>query len=259
MIIGFLKINTIKYLFDTFFIMEKISSVIIKKNFSKNAWIYIVRSKAKDFINYGYVIVRDLIAILIDPSWDFEQYKVILQNNCITQIHIFITHSHYDHINLVHSFEKKFICDIYINKIEYNYYNLHFDKVNLFDNASPIKIQDFSVKPIFTPGHTLGSTCFLIDNSFFSGDTLFNEGCGTYDNYIGSALELFNSIQCIKRILPLDTIVYPAHCYRVPIGQSLANIFSVNMCLGIDNFRDFYEHQKKVVNKNKCNNGSKFI
>ena len=85
--------------------------------------------------------------------------------------------------------------------------------------------QSFSIGPhgfqaIHTPGHTPGSTCFLLDGKHvFTGDTLFPGGPGNtqkdpvrFERIISSIRErLFN--------LPDDTVVYPGHGRDTTIGQ----------------------------------------
>jgi hypothetical protein len=67
-----------------------------------------------------------------------------------------------------------------------------------------------------TPGHTPGSTCFVIGDeegeAVLTGDTLFIGSCGRIDNGTGSLEAMFNSLQRLKQ-LPNSTVVFPAHNY----------------------------------------------
>ena len=61
-----------------------------------------------------------------------------------------------------------------------------------------------------TPGHTVGSCCFITDGIIFSGDTLFRMSAGRTDFPGGSASELRRSL---RRLADLegDYQVYPGH------------------------------------------------
>ena len=57
------------------------------------------------------------------------------------------------------------------------------------------------IKVMHTPGHTVGSACFLIGDILFSGDTLFNYSIGRTDFPGGSFEEIKKSL---KRLMTLD-------------------------------------------------------
>jgi glyoxylase-like metal-dependent hydrolase (beta-lactamase superfamily II) len=76
-----------------------------------------------------------------------------------------------------------------------------------------------SLQAIHTPGHTPGSTCFLIGKHLFTGDTLFPGGPGNtqhdpvrFDRIIASIRERLFS-------LPDDTVIYPGHGRDTTIGH----------------------------------------
>ena len=75
-----------------------------------------------------------------------------------------------------------------------------------------------ALQAIHTPGHTQGSTCFLIGRHLFTGDTLFPGGPGNtqkdplrFDRIIASIRERLFS-------LPDETVVYPGHGRDTTIG-----------------------------------------
>ena len=61
-----------------------------------------------------------------------------------------------------------------------------------------------------TPGHTVGSCCYIADGVIFSGDTLFRMSAGRTDFPGGSASELRRSLRRLSD-LEGDYEVYPGH------------------------------------------------
>ena len=74
------------------------------------------------------------------------------------------------------------------------------------------------LKFIFTPGHTMGGMCILVDDILFSGDTLFQLSIGRTDFYGGSFPQIKNSIHKKLFVLPEETKVYPGHMGATTIG-----------------------------------------
>ena len=75
----------------------------------------------------------------------------------------------------------------------------------------------------FTPGHTAGCACFVLDDEsmVFTGDALLIRGCGRTDFQGGSASTLFKSVRENLFVLPDECVVYPAHNY---IGVQCSSI-----------------------------------
>ena len=112
---------------------------------------------------------------------------------------ILLTHGHYDHIQAVDSFIKEFNYNIpiYVSKFDFELLNnpnlncsaLHNKKVVvsfnpiLIENEKDINLRSFNIKPIFTPYHTSGSICYLLEdeNALFTGDSLFKLSIGRTD------------------------------------------------------------------------------
>ena len=76
-----------------------------------------------------------------------------------------------------------------------------------------------AIQLIRTPGHTPGSTCFLIDGMVFTGDTLFRGSIGRYDLPGGDGRQELESIRDHLLVLPDETQVFPGHGPSSTIGE----------------------------------------
>jgi len=76
-----------------------------------------------------------------------------------------------------------------------------------------IEVGDLRLRTIHTPGHTPGSTCFLLEGHpvVFSGDTLFPGGPGNTSFENASFDTIIESIDRRLFTLPGDTLVLPGH------------------------------------------------
>jgi glyoxylase-like metal-dependent hydrolase (beta-lactamase superfamily II) len=76
-----------------------------------------------------------------------------------------------------------------------------------------IEVGDLRLHTIHTPGHTQGSTCFLLDGRpvLFSGDTLFPGGPGNTSLPGGNFGQIIESIDGRLFTLPGDLLVLPGH------------------------------------------------
>ena len=75
---------------------------------------------------------------------------------------------------------------------------------------------------IHTPGHTPGSTCFLLQgerNTLFAGDTLFKNGIGRSDLWGGWTPEILSSIKNKLMTLDEDTLVIAGHGPSTTVGR----------------------------------------
>ena len=84
-----------------------------------------------------------------------------------------------------------------------------------------IRVGDLVLHTIHTPGHTPGSTCFVIDGSpvLLSGDTLFPGGPGATDRPGGHFPTIMRSLEDrLFARLPDETVVMPGHGDDTTIG-----------------------------------------
>ncbi len=90
---------------------------------------------------------------------------------------------------------------------------------SVFEEGETISLKPFSLRVLFTPGHTRDSVCFFDENLglLFSGDTLFNGSCGRTDLPSGSTQELLESLESLKP-LHYKTLL-PGHGLVLREGQ----------------------------------------
>ncbi len=86
-------------------------------------------------------------------------------------------------------------------------------------DGQEIAVGSLSVRAVHTPGHTPGSTCFLVGPFLISGDTLFPGGPG----HTLTPQDLQQTIRSISErlfVLPDETLVLPGHGDDSTIGRS---------------------------------------
>jgi glyoxylase-like metal-dependent hydrolase (beta-lactamase superfamily II) len=87
-----------------------------------------------------------------------------------------------------------------------------------------IEIAGFKLKALHAPGHTPGSTVFVVNDEFLiSGDVLFQNSIGNTSLRLGSSTDMKRSLRNV--ILPLDDelIVLPGHGPETTIGRERKN------------------------------------
>lgn len=218
----------------------------------KNFELFILQVESFHFINYSYILKEKEHNnfIVIDPAWEIAKYLEILKN-CDTKVSILLTHSHYDHVNLVQQLCDLYDCRVFISKQEQEYYNVDFDNLVIISDEIPFVINSLTVEPFFTPGHTKGSLCYLIQDCFFAGDTLFYEGVGSCDSYGSNHEDLFYSIQRLKQKLKPNYFIYSGHSFGQFVGKPYYDILNQNISLQIENKESFLKFNQNKSKKNK--------
>ena len=158
-------------------------------------------------------------AAIIDPGAQANYLIKEIEALGINIDVILLTHCHFDHDGAVTELKDKYKVDVYLNEAEEEYMNIDttgiFGKLpkfyKYFNEGQEIKVGNLTFKTIFTPGHTKGGTCFLVEDNVFTGDTLFNSSIGRTDFLGGSYNELINSIETKLMTLDNNVNVHPGH------------------------------------------------
>jgi len=143
---------------------------------------------------------------------------------------ILLTHCHYDHIYSVEDIRREFsgdgvlvyagaderelLCDPSFNLLQKHRLPGNGTEADVYlKDGEERSIAGIPVKTIFTPGHTKGGACFLLESEklLLSGDTLFAGSYGRTDLPSGDSKEIYESITQKLFTLPEDIKVLPGH------------------------------------------------
>lgn len=148
--------------------------------------------------NFSYLIIgKNSESILIDPTGELNKITSEINKHNAKIVGVILTHSHPDHCELVNYFSNK-------SKV-------FFPKNGQTGEIELIELAGIKVKLIHLPGHTKDSVGYLIENNFFSGDTIFAKGVGT-TAYGGNEEELKTSLNFLFT-LGENVILWPGHNY----------------------------------------------
>jgi hydroxyacylglutathione hydrolase len=198
-------------------------------------------------INHCYLAINlsSGHCVAIDPAWDRPMIEEHLSRYRVNLSGVLVTHHHQDHIDLASTLAQTHDCKIYLSDTEYRYYNMELEPVVLLKDRIAFTLGGMTVFPIVTPGHTAGSTCYLIDDILFTGDTLFNEGTGLCFSKGGDPVQMFHSVQTLKRLIPNSTIIYPGHRYSSDLGMTFDHIKKYNIYLQIEDIDQFVKFRMR--------------
>lgn len=188
----------------------------------------------------GYFLYNEDIreTVIVDPGDRTEEIIARLEELKLKPCAILLTHGHFDHILSVNDIKEKYNILVYSNVKEKEI--LEDSKLNLsgkYNLSVTIKVDvelkhgdelllgQVPIKVIHTPGHTIGSTCFYMEEAdiLVSGDTLFYEEVGRCDLPTGNFESILKSIREELFVLKDETRVYPGHGISSTIGHEKEN------------------------------------
>src|SRR5688572_6580403 len=158
-------------------------------------------------------------ATVIDPGDDPALILGKLKHHGLTLKEIVCTHTHIDHVGAIFELQRQAGSPAAIHRADLFLFEALDTQAEWLGMPSPQKgtidrfLNDGSavgcsgvqLGVIHTPGHTPGSTCFLLANDrtiLFAGDTLFKNSIGRTDLWGGSTSDILASIH--KRLMTLD-------------------------------------------------------
>lgn len=169
-----------------------------------------------------YIVCNELNeCLIIDLGADIKHTLKAIKQLKLNVVALLLTHGHFDHVIGVKSAVNERIGvfigknDAFMLESEQGClaklvgvkYQPVFEYATLEEGE--YKLSSFTVKVIETPGHTIGSVCYIIDDCIFTGDTLFKNGYGRCDLPYGDYKSLKKSLDKIFALT--DMKVYPGH------------------------------------------------
>ena len=164
--------------------------------------------------------------------------------------YILLTHGHFDHIGGVNYYKGLLKPQIAIHEkdavfTENGEVNLGlmymrtpmppFKADLLLNDGDVLVLGETRIKLLHTPGHTCGSSCYVVDDILFSGDTLMRLSIGRTDFPTGNYDEIKDSL---KKLAALhgDFRVFPGHGEATTLEFEREN----NPYLGMVEYDDIY-------------------
>ena len=125
-----------------------------------------------------YIMVDEVNAncIIVDlPDETGEQLAEFCKQNNVKPLAILLTHGHFDHCGGVAAFLREFDVPVYghandidlaknASKNKWRVRAEDCDITNFVNDGDVITLGDFTIEVMHTPGHTMGSVCYFVDD-----------------------------------------------------------------------------------------------
>ncbi len=204
----------------------------------------------------SYMVVSNGEAAIIDATRMTDTYLDFAKEIGAKITHVFDTHLHADHISGGRTIAELTGATYWLppkdaTEVTFDYKPLEGGKVVTIGHTA------IDIHALYSPGHTIGSTSFVVDASYLlSGDILFIDSIGRPD-LAGMAedwvADLRESLYIRYRELSMDLVVLPAHFMIIhelnedgSVAEKLGSLFAKNHGLNIEDEVVF----RKLVTEN---------
>jgi glyoxylase-like metal-dependent hydrolase (beta-lactamase superfamily II) len=203
----------------------------------------------------SYALLSDKEMMVFDPSRAIDFYIDFAKEKGATIIKTFETHLQADYIAGSRGLAETVGAKFYGNEGDFKgsenpYIKLVDGEIHNFSETGP------DVRVLFTPGHTPGSTCYVIDEKYIiTGDMVFINSVGRPD--LGGKAEdwagmLYESMLMVKKLDPA-LLVLPGHYIdwneansELNFALSLGEVIKRNESIyNIDTLADFVQFIKE--------------
>ncbi|MFV8828884.1 MBL fold metallo-hydrolase [Alkalihalobacterium sp. APHAB7] len=202
----------------------------------------------------SYYIESNGEAAIVDTVRVTAPFEQFINEHNVKLTHVLDTHLHADHISGARAMAEKYGATYHLppkdaEEVTFSYTPL--------EDGNEIKVGDVTIKAVYSPGHTIGSTSLIIDDKYLlTGDILFIDSIGRPD-LAGKAedwvVDLRQTLYQRYKELADSLIVLPAHYMGMnemnedgSISKSLESLYDENHGLNIHEEDEF----RKTVTEN---------
>ncbi|MCM2535235.1 MBL fold metallo-hydrolase [Neobacillus pocheonensis] len=204
----------------------------------------------------SYMVVSNGEAVVVDATRMTNIFLDFAQSIGAKITHVFDTHLHADHISGGRTIAEKTGATYWLpskdaTEVTFDYQSLEDGNDVIIGNTT------INIAALYSPGHTIGSTSFVVDKKFLlSGDILFIDSIGRPDlagkaeDWVG---DLRETLYKRYRELSDELIVLPAHFMIIDelnddgsVSEKLGSLFAKNHGLNIEDENEF----RKLVTEN---------
>ena len=137
--------------------------------------------------------------LIIDPGYEPEIISSYLEEKGLTPAAILLTHCHFDHVGAVKDLAAQYDCKVFLDRKELAMppmlTNGPLYYTDGYGDGDTLTLAGIPIQVLETPGHTPGSVCLIMEDTLFSGDTLFAGSCGRTDLPCGDARAMRDSLR----------------------------------------------------------------
>ena len=137
--------------------------------------------------------------LIIDPGYEPKIISSYLEEKGLTPEAILLTHCHFDHVGAVKDLAAQYDCKVFLDKKELAMppmlTNGPLYYTDGYGDGDTLTLAGIPIQVLETPGHTPGSVCLIMEDTLFSGDTLFAGSCGRTDLPCGDARAMRDSLR----------------------------------------------------------------
>jgi glyoxylase-like metal-dependent hydrolase (beta-lactamase superfamily II) len=202
----------------------------------------------------SYLVESGGEAAMIDINRMLEPYEQFIKAHDIKLKYVFDTHLHADHISGGRRLAEKLGAKYYLPPKDAAEVAFEYKPIQ---DGDEYKVGSTTIKAIYSPGHTIGSTSYIIDDQYLlTGDILFIDSIGRPDlagkaeDWVG---DLRNTLYNKYKGLANDLLVLPAHYMGIKemnedgsVSEKLGTLFQKNHGLNIKDENEF----RKTVTEN---------
>ncbi|MFL0583920.1 MBL fold metallo-hydrolase [Solibacillus silvestris] len=197
----------------------------------------------------SYMAINGGEAAIIDAVRFTDVFTGFAKEKGVEIKHVFDTHLHADHISGGRHIAEKTGATYYLPPKDAE--EVVFDYTALEDGLTvTLGASEIEVGAMYSPGHTIGSTSFVIDGKYLlTGDILFIDSIGRPDlaglaeDWVG---DLRETLYKRYRTLAEDLIVLPAHFMIIDelnedgtVAKRLGDLFAENHGLNVQDEKQF--------------------
>ncbi|WP_019155081.1 MBL fold metallo-hydrolase [Robertmurraya massiliosenegalensis] len=204
----------------------------------------------------SYMLISKGDAAIFDATRMTDVYLEFADSMGAKITHVFDTHLHADHISGGRDIAEKIGATYWLPPRDATEVTFPYEPLE-DGNVVEIGNVNINIHALYSPGHTIGSTSFIVDKKFLlSGDILFIDSIGRPDlaglaqDWVG---DLRESLYQRYRELSMELIVLPAHFMILEelnedgsVSEKLGTLYANNHGLNIKDENEF----RKMVTEN---------
>ncbi|MGG1660794.1 MBL fold metallo-hydrolase [Brevibacillus sp. NRS-1366] len=197
----------------------------------------------------SYMVVSGGEAAIVDTLRMTDVYEDFASINNIAITHTLDTHLHADHISGGKKLAEKVGATYWLPAKDAEEVTFSYEKLEEGKDIT-VGTTKIAIQPVYSPGHTIGSTSLIIDDMYFlTGDILFVESIGRPDlagkaeDWVG---DLRSTLYTRYKELSDNLIVLPAHFGKITelgeggvVSARLKDLFAKNPGLNIADEGEF--------------------